>query len=849
MTDFEKLGVFYLGKLYDMASRTRQEDLLLYDAKDLTTHAVCVGMTGSGKTGLCLSLLEEAAIDGIPAILIDPKGDLANLMLTFPGLTAAEFAPWVNPAEAETKGMSVTDFAATQAELWRKGLADWGQDGARIQRLRDAVEVAIYTPGSNAGLPVSVLNSFAAPDIATRNDEEALHDRIATTVASLLSLVGIEADPIQSREFILLATILDRAWRAGQNVDLAALIQQVQEPPVTTVGILDLETFYPAKERFRLVMALNNLLASPGFQAWLSGEALDINRMLYGATGKPRIAIFSIAHLSDAERMFFVALLLNQIVGWVRTLSGTTSLRALVYMDEIFGYFPPTANPPSKQPLLTLLKQARAFGVGVMLATQNPVDLDYKGLANCGTWFIGRLQAERDKLRLLDGLESVNAGAGQGFDRQAIDATLSSLGSRVFLLNNVHEDAPAIFQTRWALSYLRGPLTQEHIRTLMAPFKSSASQSVPDGVTAPTSPAAPSTISSTVPSAATPLAQSTPIASASTAAAPAAPVAPSLPEGLSRTPALAQDVPTYFIPVRGRAGENALLVYEPLLLGVAALRFNNDKMRISDERKSVRLATIKASAVPVDWAEAEVVELSAEDLEKSGAEGGLYRELPPAAGKSKSYTAWGRELIDWLYGSEQLSLYKAVSLDVTSQPGEAERDFRIRLSQVAREQRDGAVEKIRAKYNSERERLEERIRKAEQTKAREQEQASSATLQSVISLGSTVLGAFLGRKKLSSSTISKATTAARGIGRAYGQGQDVARANENIDVLKKELEALNTRFMDETKQLETAYDPLNVLLDTITLKPYKKDISVQLLALVWAPHWQDNLGNSQSAWS
>ncbi len=828
MTDFEKLGVFYLGGLYDMATRQRQEELLLYHAKDLTTHAVCVGMTGSGKTGLCLSLIEEAAIDNIPAILIDPKGDLANLLLTFPQLSAAEFEPWVNPSEAETKGLSVADFAAAEAEKWRKGLADWGEDGARIQRLRDAVEMRIYTPGSSAGLPVSVLNSFAAPDAATLNDAEALHDRIETTVASLLGLVGIEADPIQSREFILLATIFNRAWSAGQNMDLAALIQQVQNPPVTTIGVLDLETFYPGKERFGLVMALNNLLASPGFQSWLQGEALDINRILYSPSGKPRIAIFSIAHLSDTERMFFVALLLNQIVGWVRTLSGTTSLRALVYMDEIFGYFPPTANPPSKQPLLTLLKQARAYGVGVMLATQNPVDLDYKGLANCGTWFIGRLQTERDKARLLDGLESANAGAGQGFDRQAIDQTLSSLGSRVFLLNNVHEDGPVTFTTRWALSYLRGPLTQEAIRTLMAPYK--AAQPVPVAptvtATAPVTGAAPAPTS-----------------------VPAPESAPALPAGLSRTPALAQGVPTYFIPVRGRGNQGTTLVYAPRLLGVANLRFEDKKLAVNTEQKSVLLVEITDGAVPVDWATADVAELSADELERQGAEDGCYLALPSAAGQSKSYTAWGRDLIDWLYGSATLELFSSPLLGEVSQPDEPERDFRIRLSQTAREQRDAAIEKLREQFADERAKLEERIRKAEQAKAREAEQARSAQFSSAISFGSTLLDAFLGRKKLSKTTISKATTTARGVGRAMQQGQDVARADENLDVLKAALDEMNARFLDETRALESKYDPQLETLETVAVKPLKKNINVQLVALVWSPHWEDALGNREAAWS
>ena len=788
MTDFEKLGVFYLGKTYDMATRERQDDLLLYDSKDLTTHAVCVGMTGSGKTGLCLSLIEEAAIDNIPAILIDPKGDLANLLLTFPQLRPADFLPWVEPEEAARKNISVEQLAAAEAEKWTKGLADWGEDGARIQRLRDAVDMRIYTPGSNAGIPVSVLKSFAAPEPAVMNDSELFTEHINTTVASLLGLVGIEADPIQSREFIFLATILNHAWHNGSNLDLAALIHLVQNPPITTIGVLDLESFYPAKDRFELVMALNNLLASPGFQAWLTGEPLDVGNLLYTETGKPRVSIFSIAHLDDNERMFFVALLLNQIVGWVRTQSGTTSLRALVYMDEIFGYFPPIANPPSKQPLLTLLKQARAFGVGVVLATQNPVDLDYKGLANCGTWFVGRLQAERDKDRLLDGLESVNAGAGHGFDRQAIDQLLSSLSSRVFLLNNVHEDAPVTFQTRWALSYLRGPLTQDHIRKLMDPVKATMT------------PSAETPVAAAQPVAPTP---QTPVATETPATTPApAPAAAAIPEGTTRTPALAQGVPTYFVPVRGLGPQGTTLVYEPRLLGIADVRFVDKKTDLSVARQATLLTAITDSPVPVQWSEAEPVEMVADDLETQGADGGFYHDLPSAAGKSKSYTAWGRDLLDWCYGAETLELLHSPLLDVTSEPDESERDFRIRLTQTAREQRDAAIDQLRAKYERERDKLAERRRKAEQAKAREADQARNAQLQTAISFGNTLLDAFLGRKKVTKTTISKAATAARGVGRAYQQSQDVSRAEENIEAIQKELDDLNAAFIAETRTLE-----------------------------------------------
>ncbi|HEX6976717.1 MAG TPA: DUF87 domain-containing protein, partial [Vicinamibacterales bacterium] len=464
MQDFEKLGLFYLGNEYDLAAGTRLETPVLYDSRDLVTHAVCVGMTGSGKTGLCLSLIEEAAIDGVPVIAIDPKGDLGNLLLTFPGLSPAEFEPWIDPDEARRAGTTPAAYAASQAEMWKKGLADWGQDAARIERLRASAEFAIYTPGSRAGLPVSVLSSFAAPPAAILDDGELLGERAGATATSLLSLAGVEAPP-RSREHTLVSSLLTAAWKDGADLDLATLIQRVQTPPFARVGVVDLESFFPAKDRFDLAMRFNAVLAAPGFDQWFDGEPLDPATLLYTSQGKPRVAIMSIAHLGDAERMFFVSLLLNQLVSWMRTQTGTSSLRAVLYMDEIAGYFPPVANPPSKAPLLTLLKQGRAFGIGVVLATQNPVDLDYKGLANTGTWFLGRLQTERDKERVLDGLEGAAAGS---LDRAEADRILSALGKRVFLLHDVHEKAPVVFQTRWTLSYLRGPLSRDQIRELTA---------------------------------------------------------------------------------------------------------------------------------------------------------------------------------------------------------------------------------------------------------------------------------------------------------------------------------------------------------------------------------------------
>ena len=472
MQDFEKLGVFYLGKPVDPKTKRETDTPLLYESKDLVTHAVCVGMTGSGKTGLCIGLLEEAAIDSVPAIAIDPKGDISNLLLTFPNLRPEDFRPWISEDEARTKGMSADDFASAQAELWKQGIAAFGQDGARIARLREAVEITIYTPGSDAGVPISVLKSFDAPPSEILKDSELLQDSVMANATSLLGLLNIQADPIQSREHVLLSNIFETNWKQGKNLDLPSLINQIQQPPFQKAGVMDLETFYPAKERFALAMSLNNLLASPGFKSWLAGDPLDIDALLHTSAGKPRISILSIAHLSEPERMFFVSILLNQVLSWVRTQQGTTSLRALLYMDEIFGYFPPVANPPSKKPLLTLLKQARAYGLGIILATQNPVDLDYKGLSNTGTWFIGRLQTERDKMRVMEGLEGAANEAHAGFDRQTMDQLLAGLGNRVFLLNNVHEDAPQLFKTRWTLSYLAGPLTRDQIRLLMRERKS-----------------------------------------------------------------------------------------------------------------------------------------------------------------------------------------------------------------------------------------------------------------------------------------------------------------------------------------------------------------------------------------
>jgi hypothetical protein len=791
MQDYEKLGAFYLGRRVEPEGSATPDSggLLLYDSRDLTTHAVCVGMTGSGKTGLCVSLLEEAAIDGVPALVIDPKGDLGNLLLTFPALDRASFEPWVNADEARREGLSVAEYATGQAELWRKGLASWDQSGERIARLRAAAEFAIYTPGSEAGRPISIVSSFGAPGPEVLADGDLLRERIGSTATSLLALLGMEADPIQSREHILLATLFDRMWRDGKSLDLAGLIQAVQSPPVDRVGVLDLETFYPARERFAFALRLNNLMAAPGFQAWLSGTPLDVGRLLYTESGRPRVAVVSIAHLSEAERMFFVTLLLTETVAWMRTRPGTTSLRAVLYMDEVFGYLPPVAEPPSKRPLLTLLKQGRAYGLGVVLATQNPVDLDYKGLSNAGTWFIGRLQTQRDKERLLDGLEGM--ASADGLTREQADRMISGLGKRVFLLHDVHETAPVLFKTRWAMSYLRGPLTRDQIRTLTAATRPEAASEPEAG-----SPAEPSR-------------------------APAAPAA------TAGRPVLPPGVPEAFLPGDGEC-------YQPGVLGLASVQYIDRKTRRTLHEEEVALYC-RLDDDPLEWGGAESLAVGERDLADHPTEGVAFAELAASASHAKSYSAWGRDLVDHLYRDRELELWRSRAFKVESEPLESEGEFRTRLADLAREARDAAVRELRKRHEGKVERLEERHRKACQALEREKEQAKGQRLSTAISLGATLLTALTGRKALTYSTISKASTVLRGAGRGAKEKQDVEHAEETVESIAGELEELNDELTQELSSLEERYDALAEELEPVSLRPRKSDVDLRRVVLAWRP--------------
>jgi hypothetical protein len=785
MQDYEKLGVFYLGREYDAAAKAPSDTLLLYDSRDLTTHAVCVGMTGSGKTALCLALLEEAGIDGIPAICIDPKGDLGNLLLTFPHLEAAEFLNWVDPGEAQRKGLSVEQYAAQTAETWKKGLAEWGQTPERIGRFRDAVDLAIYTPGSESGLPLSVVRSFAAPPAELLNDTAALRDRISTVVSGLLALLDRDANPINSRDHVLLSTIFEDAWRKGTGLDMASLIAAVQKPAFDKVGAFDLETFYSARDRLQLAMAINNLLASPGFAAWLNGEPLDVQRLLFTPEGKPRIVVISIAHLSDAERMFIVTLLLNEVIAWMRSQSGTSSLRAILYMDEIFGYFPPTANPPAKQPMLTLLKQGRAFGLGCVLATQNPVDLDYKGLSNAGTWLIGRLQTERDKLRVLEGLES----AVPGSDRAALDRMISALTPRVFLMRNVHDDAPVLFQSRWALSYLKGPLTGVEISRLMAPQRSASA-------------------ASTQPSAARETGHDAP------------------------RPNVPADIPEYFLAATTTADS---LLYKPMVMGSVKLHFVDARLALDQWQTTAYLAPQSDDGNEVLWNEAQVVPDLKSRLSPAPAPSSTFASLPSAALRAQSYATWGKALAAHLFETARSEALVCDALEATSPPGMSEGDFRAQLALAAREQRDAAVADLKRKYAPKLAAMEDRLRNAAERVERERSQLNQQRLQSAFSIGASVLGAFLGRRTLSATNVNRAASAARAATRIGRESGDVDRANESVEVVQQKQRDLQQQFDADVAALDTRFDATAVALRKVQVSPRKSDIAIGEIALVWAP--------------
>ncbi len=816
----ERLGALYLGAEYDLETGERTEKAVHYDARNLTTHAICVGMTGSGKTGLCMGLLEEAAIDGVPAIIVDPKGGMTNLLLQFPELRGEDFEPWINPDDARQQGQSPSEYAQSVAASWREGLADWGMGPERLRLLGQSADFAIYTPGSDAGLPINILGSLAAPDLDFDRHAESLRQRISGIVVALLGLVGVKADPIRSREAILLANIFECFWRKNQDLDLAQLILSIQDPPIRRLGVFDIDTFYPQQERFELAMDFNNLMAAPSFRSWLEGETLDVERLLYTQEGQPRHSIFYLAHLSDSERMFFVTLLLENLVTWMHRQAGTHSLRALLYFDEIFGFFPATSEPPAKRPLLTLLKQGRAAGLGCVLGAQNPIDIDYKGLTNAGTWFIGKLQAERDKERVLGGLKGA---IGREVDYEAL---IGRLDRRLFLMHSIYWQGPVVLQTRWAMSYLRGPLTKPQVKALMADRQ-------PAAVAAP--------------------AAAVQFEAPGPASSPPAPEIRA-PEGFSDSPpTLDPSLPQVFLPIsldergalrklaedlRTRLDVNQVsLIYEPAVLGGAGVRFVDRKRKVNEQVEKVLVAPAPDEFGGVEWDRAESLSLSLSELVEAKpsprvGQDAFFASAPESLNGEQKLKAIGRDLSDWLYYNSRLSLTVHPELELFQYPGEGERAFRARLRQAARERRDEQVDELAQKYERQIERLETKLRREERELISDEAEYQARKRETQLTLGETVFSFLMGRRR--TRTVSAVATKQRLADKAkldFEETQDqIAKLEEDIAELEAELQAAAEEI---TRQWADSLEDL----DVEEIHPRRSDVDVRLAALAWLPFW------------
>jgi hypothetical protein len=779
MIDFEKATSFYLGKIINPATEKTTDNLLLYESKNLTTHAVCVGMTGSGKTGLGIALLEEAGLDKIPAIIIDPKGDLTNLLLTFPNLTADEFLPWIDFSEAEKKSLTPEEYAESIAETWKEGLLASFEDGLRIKKLKDSVEMVIYTPASKAGVPISVLSSFNAPPANLRQDSELMRDKVLSLTSSLLGLLGIEADPINSKEHIMISAIIDQAWQRGENLDIASLIGQIQAPEFDKLGALNLEIFFPKKERLSLAVRLNGLLASKSFQAWMEGEPLDIEKLLYNDEKKPKLSILSIAHLSDTERMFFVTLVLGEFLTWMRRQPGTSSLKAILYMDEIFGYFPPSAMPPSKLPMLTLLKTARAFGIGIFLSTQNPVDLDYKGLSNCGTWFIGKLQTDRDKVRVLEGLRVASNG---DINTETLDKMMSSIKKRTFIMRSIHEKDPIVFETRWTMSYLKGPLTLPQIENLTKKENVGVLnvQEINLKQTKPLSP---------------------------------------------------QGIPEYFRKQSNFLKSNH---YKPSVLGVAKLHFVDLKFQLDVWKTIFLLSPMDKTGKNIDLNNAEEVPDIKNELDAKPLPDSSFEDLPAFLMQEKNFVLFQKAFAATLYQNQSLKIMQLKDLGLLSKPDESETDFHERIKITLNQKQAETLRKLEEKYAEKRNVIENKLKRADEKFTIQKQQSWLQKIEAFISFVTTIFSAFLG-KHLTKGTITQVGTSMRRAGRITKEDQQVVHAEDSLKSYESQLEDLKMQENEEIKLATTSFETMIGRIEEITVKPRKSDVTIDEVAIVWSP--------------
>jgi hypothetical protein len=840
----EQSGTFYLGQRVQRNGELLADAPLLYDTRDLTTHAVCVGMTGCGKTGLGIVLIEEAALNGIPTLVVDPKGDMANLLLAFPDLRPDDFGPWVDVEGARRRGVALDQYVQEVAQSWQNGLTRWGIDGARIARFKQSAEFVIYTPGSDAGRSVSILQSLQAPSMDWDRDAETLRETIASTVSALLALVGVESDPVTGREHILLATIIEQAWRAGQDMDLAQLIVQVQKPAFDRLGVLPLEVFYPEGDRMGLTLALNGLLASPRFAAWMGGDPLSIDTLLRATDGRPKISIFSLSHLDEPERFFFVTLLLEKVRAWLRLQQGTPDLRAMLYFDELYGFMPPhPANPPTKSLLLTLLKQARSQGMGLVLATQNPMDLDYKGLSNAGTWFVGKLQTSNDRQRVLEGLSGASLEAGVALDRSALGDYISALDARTFLLHNVHGDGETLFRSRHTMSYLRGPLTRVQIRELAGE---------PDAPPAAQAKPAMHVAQQPLPVAEQAVAMGEEPAVAVSTVAPAAPSseaepAPSIEDHLPETPpVLPSGIRQYFMPVQvplewavrnAESGgrmiiyQDKALVYRPALFGRAQVRIDSTKHNIHDRVVVSRVVEVPEDDPFIDW-NARPLAVEVGELDSRPAQEARFAPLPAPLSDTRRLKASEKDFEEYVYRETSLELPYHTLLKLTARPDETPSQFRRRCYQEIGEKRDAEVNKLEKSYQTKVDRLEARIRREERELEQDEAEFEARKREELISAGESVLNML--RRRRQSRMLS---TASRRRRLTEQSRAEVEESLEAIDDLENQIEVLLEDLERDRSEVQSRWAEAADDIETIMVRPTKSNIYVEEWGIVWVPYW------------
>ena len=797
------MAKLFLGGTVDPTTHERTgtdaEHLVELKTESFTTHGVIVGMTGSGKTGLGVVLIEEVLRAGLPALLIDPKGDLTNLALTFPDLAPADFEPWVDPGQARAAGQEIAEFAAGQAELWAKGLAGWGLSGATIGELRAATDFTIYTPGSQSGVPLNIVGSLQAP---ATDAAEVIADEIEGYVSGLLALVGIDADPLASREHILLSNVIHHVWSQGKSLDLATLVGMIGDPPIRKLGVFELDQFFPQADRMKLAMQLNGLLASPSFAAWSQGSALDIQSLLYTSEGRGRCAIITTAHLSDDERQFVSSLVLAKLVTWMRKQSGTTDLRALLYMDEVAGYLPPTANPPSKKPIMTLMKQARAFGVGVVLSTQNPVDVDYKALSNAGTWMIGRLSTERDKARLLEGLTS----AAGGIDIGAVDATISGLAKREFVLRVPGKDATSVITSRWAMSYLRGPMTRDQIAQLTS--------AAPTAAAAPEQPA---------PAAATP---HTPAPADADLGHDETTVMPEVAAGTAVR--WVDPAAVWLGEVEGSSTSDR---YAPAAIARVALRYDEDKADlVHDEEYECVLFPLGEIN---DVSRAVAVDYDDRDLRTEAPAGAVYR-LTNAPLKTKSLlTTIERDLKNHLAAHQAIEIPCNAELKLYGRPGETPDQFEVRCLQAADGLADEALAKLKDTYEAKLKRLRDQHATASDRVDVLEEEAKGKRNSELLSTAGSILGSLFGGRK--SGVLGKLGSAAGRRGRTSAAQERVSAAEGKVARIEEQIAELEDELEDEVIEIDQAWMTKAKDITTMRVGLEKSDIRVTQLVLAWLP--------------